>query len=508
MFEELKKFEIDPAAVCVVLGKLYVIRAALQRIPWKGKVRQKWPERPLDKDRLTFQDLDLIASIEKAMSRGSARLMLYACMEYKSMPNLEAMASNILEVFYVFQYIICPLLFKSFKTGDIIFYDLANRKRMGLEASSSMMLIVQKAYDRFSHSGIFVAGQKNEEPVLLHGLRLKLKRLMWVDTTYMPKRRIDFSRVFERFDELASVDKERIRNAYIDTVHKRKDEQDDYTFNPPTMFDGLSFFFTSREYTACPAMVQKKSLNLTDRTLRSSARSSIKGAEAAGAVPTAAAVIAAAVVAGVAIVSNGDAPAQKSVPEPVTENGELTIQPKPTDPDESKPTVFDLPDGTVSSGSTSSTLVEESIGATSPATSNPASPRKEPTPSLGAEATNATSGEELETANSAWQMVEADKLPVTPKDMRATAMLCSGFTAGIIMECMKDIQTSFPDLKEYLQFKKGFSLDVNCMTPGDLHSWPIWKIWHSHRARAESPVFYVMADEIFEHWWTSDATLC
>ena len=67
-----------------------------------------------------------------------------------------------------------------YNVGDVIFYDLENRKRMGLEAAPSLMLSLQKAYNRFSHSGLYVPDPtKLDEPMLLHGLRIRLKRLSW-----------------------------------------------------------------------------------------------------------------------------------------------------------------------------------------------------------------------------------------------------------------------------------------------------------------------------------------
>ena len=88
----------------------------------------------------------------------------------------------------------------------------------------------------------------------------------------------------------------------------------------------------------------------------------------------------------------------------------------------------------------------------------------------------------------------------SPHDLpRASAMLCSGFTAGIIVECMRDVQRALPDLGDQLAFRKGFSVDVECMTPGDLHT---WRVWEDEHLRLQQPISYMLVDEVFSQWWS------
>eukprot|EP01062_Namystynia_karyoxenos_P044128 TRINITY_DN32399_c0_g1_i1.p1 TRINITY_DN32399_c0_g1~~TRINITY_DN32399_c0_g1_i1.p1 ORF type:complete len:897 (+),score=210.95 TRINITY_DN32399_c0_g1_i1:109-2799(+) len=94
---------------------------------------------------------------------------------------------------------------RGFETGDVIFYDLWARdwiRDLDLrDWWSRRFFEAQRLYDRLSHSGVFVAGVRG--PQIMHFLRTRVKELRCAAAwSYMPKREVDFSRVFRRFGRL------------------------------------------------------------------------------------------------------------------------------------------------------------------------------------------------------------------------------------------------------------------------------------------------------------------
>eukprot|EP01060_Flectonema_neradi_P019919 TRINITY_DN2742_c0_g4_i2.p1 TRINITY_DN2742_c0_g4~~TRINITY_DN2742_c0_g4_i2.p1 ORF type:complete len:796 (+),score=131.04 TRINITY_DN2742_c0_g4_i2:76-2388(+) len=97
---------------------------------------------------------------------------------------------------------------RGYNDGDVLFYDLQNRAALGdidlRDRWSSAFYRLQKGYDRYSHSGIFVRRSgKASRPAIFHGLRTRVKDLVVPAAfSYMLKREVDLSKVFFRFQFL------------------------------------------------------------------------------------------------------------------------------------------------------------------------------------------------------------------------------------------------------------------------------------------------------------------
>eukprot|EP01062_Namystynia_karyoxenos_P019215 TRINITY_DN17203_c0_g2_i1.p1 TRINITY_DN17203_c0_g2~~TRINITY_DN17203_c0_g2_i1.p1 ORF type:complete len:782 (+),score=119.03 TRINITY_DN17203_c0_g2_i1:139-2484(+) len=104
-----------------------------------------------------------------------------------------------------------PELFaEQYRPGDVIFYDLFSRERVGevdlRGRLNSWLFKVQRYYDRFSHSGLFVRAAKQprggpytigDRPAVFHSIGSKVKILRFCASfACIPKREIDFSCVF------------------------------------------------------------------------------------------------------------------------------------------------------------------------------------------------------------------------------------------------------------------------------------------------------------------------
>ena len=260
----------------------------------------------------------------------------------------------------------------------------------------------------------------------------------------MPKRSLDFHKIFVGYYRLGPDDRQRVLTAYQEAVAVRADEHEDYVFDAPSIFDGLNMFFTRREYKECPAGVSRK-------------------------------------------------PGVK--PQPITMGGAAGA----SGHDDADPVVrgealLDLDGG-------------EDMVAHDRNPSSKEDTHSDPTsPGAASDPNNTTTNGEVMVGRTMPRSLESLK-SCSPHDLpRASAMLCSGFTAGIIVECMRDVQRALPDLGDQLAFRKGFSVDVECMTPGDLHTWRVWRVWEDEHLRLQQPISYMLVDEVFSHWW-SDKTM-
>eukprot|EP00667_Euglena_gracilis_P008804 EG_transcript_8923 len=451
-FYELRIFGLQVVRAAEVLAKVRAIVCGLQHAC-----------RPKNDFRLTFQDMETIQSIERAMSRPSTRRIFERCRDEASFPNLAEIGMTLLDVHSIFKQDLAPRFYDGFCSGDTIFYDLHNRQRVGLEICPNMLLELQKAYDRFSHSGLYLC-DTDGGPALFHGLRVKLKRLTWLDAVYMPRRCIDLAKVFIGFAHLSVEDQERVSKAYQRAVQRLAHAQDDYNFDPPSLIAGLGMFITPRVYTPTPATVSRR------------------GSRGRG----------------------GDPPLSgrsRGAPPPLLSTPDAALPSPDVSPNKgSQPAYTPL----------STTATSPSSGSTAPPQDSPVvgarltslegqdvSGHGDPTPSERPTVPPLQNGAGGPAAPPA-----AAELP------EASAMLCSGFTASTLVDCMREVQRSLPDLRCALQFCPKFTVDVQRMTPGDLHSWPIWRTWEDDEARAGQARFYIFADEVFSRWWATDRALC
>eukprot|EP01064_Diplonema_japonicum_P026498 TRINITY_DN3793_c0_g1_i1.p1 TRINITY_DN3793_c0_g1~~TRINITY_DN3793_c0_g1_i1.p1 ORF type:complete len:701 (+),score=150.15 TRINITY_DN3793_c0_g1_i1:4324-6426(+) len=111
-----------------------------------------------------------------------------------------------------------------YKEGDVLFYDLQSRTALGdvelRDASASAFFRLQKTYDRFSHSGVFI--RKKSRPAIFHGLRTRVKDLtVPAAFAYMPKREVDLRKVFFRFRYLPETMQEKMDMWYREAVCRR-----------------------------------------------------------------------------------------------------------------------------------------------------------------------------------------------------------------------------------------------------------------------------------------------
>eukprot|EP01065_Artemidia_motanka_P001240 TRINITY_DN10576_c0_g1_i1.p1 TRINITY_DN10576_c0_g1~~TRINITY_DN10576_c0_g1_i1.p1 ORF type:complete len:852 (+),score=192.17 TRINITY_DN10576_c0_g1_i1:76-2631(+) len=105
------------------------------------------------------------------------------------------------------------IVLQGYSEGDVIFYDLDARKRLGdLELHdwwSTSFYDLQRSYDQFSHSGFYVRDPRRisasaPAPAIFHGLRSRVKELGTLACfCYMPKREVDFAKVFSKYSIVA-----------------------------------------------------------------------------------------------------------------------------------------------------------------------------------------------------------------------------------------------------------------------------------------------------------------
>ena len=116
---------------------------------------------------------------------------------------------------------------QGYTDGDVLFYDLQNRAALGdidlRDRWSSAFYRLQKGYDRYSHSGIFVRRSgKASRPAIFHGLRTRVKDLVVPAAfSYMPKREIDLGKVFFRFQFLPEDMQEKMYFWYREGIVSR-----------------------------------------------------------------------------------------------------------------------------------------------------------------------------------------------------------------------------------------------------------------------------------------------
>jgi len=151
-----------------------------------------------------------------------------------------------------------------YRSGDIVFYDLQGRENMGDFVSeavgTSLFYWMQKTYDQFSHSGLLVVS--GSVPRLFHGLSNRIKVLNYpLLSVYMPRRRIDFQKVYEGYTTLNPEVQLKILTLFTSAVHVRSANYSMYTNTSPGFWSGLWAIFGWRlgQVTTSPELLSKKS---------------------------------------------------------------------------------------------------------------------------------------------------------------------------------------------------------------------------------------------------------
>jgi len=426
---ELRVFGIPFVRALEVAAKVRTVAAGLRS-----------GVRPENAARLTFADLDLITRVDRAVARESTREVLEQAAALVALSNLTAIAGAVLEIHSLIMTHIAPRIYEGFRTGDALFYDLTNRQRAGLEMGPTVLLSLQKVYDRYSHSGLYV--EEDGVSALLHGLRIKVKRLGWEDAVYLPRRRLDFAKIFTGYALLPPDDQLRVDTAYQHQVRQFALLQDQLGFEPPTLAAAVRMFVTSRAAAATPALFKRK---VDPRP-------------------------------GDPIPPSSDTPTPPPIPD-IGLDGDLATNGEPI-------------------GDTNGSIAPAALPCDLDRAATQRGPGRDPLGQPTDPRPTLHTGTQLSPA-----AVDGGPGP-------APTMLCSGFTASILLEAMDEVRRSLPDLESALQFQERISVDVHLMTPGDLHAWPIWYAWPDDGTRPKQPRFAVFADEIVAPWLAADRTLC
>eukprot|EP00759_Apiculatamorpha_spiralis_P021883 PhF_6_TR26366/c1_g1_i1/m.37997 len=153
--------------------------------------------------------------------------------------------------------------FQGYRTGDVVFYDLIGRERMGDFVSevygTNVFYWVQKIYDNYSHSGIVVTS--GSCPRLFHGLAHRIKVLNYpLFAIYMPRRRVDFSKVFKGYNTLPNEVQVAVTAIFTSGAHARVVDYNMYVNETPGFWQGIWRLFGWRfgTTTTKPELLTKK----------------------------------------------------------------------------------------------------------------------------------------------------------------------------------------------------------------------------------------------------------
>mmetsp|Transcript_53875 Transcript_53875/g.89668 ORF Transcript_53875/g.89668 Transcript_53875/m.89668 type:complete len:483 (-) Transcript_53875:51-1499(-) len=210
--------------------------------------------------KLDFADLAVIEVLSDILSIKWRELLLQCIQSGTTkdgdVPQGLRIFQNVVSIVDCFTSRIRPVFFNWYTTGDIIFYDLDARKRLGFERPN-LALHMQKLYDTFSHSAVFLWDEG--VPKVLHNLNTRVKVCSWKDCIYMAKRELDFHKVFVGFRFLLPEQQQRVVQLYRQTVVTKAKESRDYVVEGVPFFRGLSYLFTARQYVPNPPLIRRAS---------------------------------------------------------------------------------------------------------------------------------------------------------------------------------------------------------------------------------------------------------
>eukprot|EP00668_Euglena_longa_P029464 GGOE01036812.1.p1 GENE.GGOE01036812.1~~GGOE01036812.1.p1 ORF type:complete len:544 (-),score=165.72 GGOE01036812.1:233-1816(-) len=209
--------------------------------------------------KLDFGDLAVVEGLLEVVTT-KWRTVLTQCINRQApSPEVVLAMQDILFTIDCFNQHVRPFLFKWYQTGDVIFYDLEARRRLGVERPN-LALHLQKMYDTFSHSAIFL--WDDGLPKVLHNLNSRLKVCSWRDCVYMAKREIDFNRIFAGFRFLPQQVQKEVKERYREAVVEKAKQSKDYVVENLSFFRGLQYMVTPRQFVPNPPLIRRASPNL------------------------------------------------------------------------------------------------------------------------------------------------------------------------------------------------------------------------------------------------------
>eukprot|EP00667_Euglena_gracilis_P006985 EG_transcript_7052 len=206
--------------------------------------------------KLDFGDLVVIEVLLEVVT-SKWRAVLTQCIS-RQMPSAEVVAAmqDILFTIDCFNQHVRPFFLKWYRTGDVIFYDLEARRRLGVERPN-LALHLQKWYDTFSHSAIFL--WDDGLPKVLHNLNTRLKVCSWRDCVYMAKRELDFDRIFAGFRFLTPEAQHEVKERYREAVVEKAKQSKEYVVESLSFLRGLQYLFTARQFVPHPPLIRRAS---------------------------------------------------------------------------------------------------------------------------------------------------------------------------------------------------------------------------------------------------------
>jgi len=147
-----------------------------------------------------------------------------------------------------------PYFFHWYATGDVIFYDMDARRRLGVERTN-LTLQLQKLYDSFSHSAIFLWDEG--VPKVLHNLDVRVKVCSWKDCVYMAKREVDFHKIFAGFRFLPMDVQEEVGRRYKEAVVAKARQSKEYIVENLPFLRGLRYMCTARQFVPNPPLLRR-----------------------------------------------------------------------------------------------------------------------------------------------------------------------------------------------------------------------------------------------------------